>query len=262
MTANTNPLSYNAYIQQLCQLVPVTAVATGGVYAPTDANLAAIIPMILNYAELRIQRDLDLLPAQTSNTYTLTAGQYIFPLPVDDFVIVNRVALEQLNGTQVINTTPLLEVSQEFIQTCYGGLATSGPPQYFAMVGDNWGNGGNVNNNISFGPTPNFAYTIRVHGLIRTPSLYKSATSGNADSVYTYISSYYQDLLIMASMIYVAGNFQKNMSATSDSQDAPLNYEKQYQILRIGAIQEENRKKGQGSGWSAYSTPVSATPTR
>jgi len=262
MTVNTNALSYNAYIQELCQLVPVTAAETSGVYAPTDPNLAAIIPMVLNYSELRIQRDLDLLPAQTSNTYTLTAGNYIFNLPVDDFVIVNRIAIEQLNGTQVLTTTPLLETSQEFIQNVYGGLATSGQPQYYAMTGDSWGNGGDVNNNIAFGPTPAYPYTIRVHGLIRTPSLYKYASSGVADTTYTYISSYYPDMLIMASMIYVAGNYQKNFSATSDSQDAPLNYEKQYQILRTGAIQEENRKKSQGSGWSSYSTPVSATPTR
>ena len=52
MTVNTNPLSYNQWVQQLGILVPVTTVQTSGVYAPTDANLAAAIPMILNYAEL------------------------------------------------------------------------------------------------------------------------------------------------------------------------------------------------------------------
>jgi hypothetical protein len=261
MTINTNPLSFNSWVEQIALLVPVTIDGTGGVNAFTDDNLNTAIPSILSYAENRIQRDLDMLPAQTSNTYALTPGNYIFNLPVDDFVIVQRVAIEQLSGTQVISTTPLLPVSQEFIQNVYGGLATSGPPQYYAMTGDSWGNGGDVNNNIAFGPTPNFPYTIRVHGLIRMPSLYKYATSGPADTTYTYISSYYPDMLIQASMIYVAGNYQKNFSATSDSQDAPLNYEKQYQILRVGAIQEENRKKAQGRDWSAYSTPVSATQT-
>jgi hypothetical protein len=41
-----------------------------------------------------------------------------------------------------------------------------------------------------------------------------------------------------------------------------VNYEKQYRTLLAGAIAEENRKKGMGSGWSAYSTPATATPTR
>ena len=88
------------------------------------------------------------------------------------------------------------------------GLATPGTPQYFAMVGNSWGNGGTVNNNISFGPTPNFAYTIRVHGLVRTPSLIYSGGSA-ASTKYTYISTYYPDMLIMASMIYVAGACKK-----------------------------------------------------
>jgi hypothetical protein len=263
MTINTNPLSYNSWVEQIGVLVPVgTTIGTDEANHFDDVNLDNAASSILSYAENRIQRDLDMLPAQTSNSYTLTPGNYIFPLPANDFVIVNRVVIEQLNGSQVISTQPLLEVSQEFIQNCYGGLSTSGTPQYFAMVGDNWGNGGTVNNNISLGPTPNFAYTIRVHGLIRTPSLYTYSAGGAASTQYTYISTYYPDLLITASMIYVAGHFQKNFSSTSDSQDAPLNYEKQYQILRTGAIQEENRKKGQGSGWSSYSTPVSATPTR
>ena len=261
MTVNTNPLSYNQWVQQLGILVPVTTVQTSGVYAPTDANLAAAIPMILNYAELRIQRDLDLLPAQSSNTYTLTAGNYLFPLPIDDFVIVQRVVIEQLNGSQVISTTPLLPVSQEFVQNVYGGLSTPGTPQYYAMVGDTFGNGGDVNNNISFGPTPNFAYTIRVHGLIRTPSLYKYAVSGIADTQYTYISAYYPDMLMIASMIYV-GAYQHNWNLTADDSPSSQSYEKQYQALRIGAIAEENRKKSMGSGWSSYSTPVAATPTR
>src|ERR1700677_664078 len=257
----TNPMAFNDWVTQIGLLVPVTTTIVDEVNTFTDTDLNTAIPQILNYAELRIQRDLSMLPAETSNTYTLTAGNYIFPLPVDDFVIVNRIVLEQLNGTQVITTTPLLEVSQEFIQNVYGGLATPGTPQYFAMVGDSWGNGGTVNNNISFGPTPNFAYTIRVHGLIRTPSLYTYSGGNAASTKYTYISTYYPDLLIVASMIYI-GAYQHNWSLTGDDAPASQSYEKQYQALRIGAIAGENKKKTQGSGWSSYSTPVSATPTR
>src|ERR1700677_257780 len=124
MTApGPTPMAFNDWVTQIGLLVPVTTTIIDEVNTFTDDNLNAAIPQILNYAELRIQRDLDILPAQTSNTYQLTAGNYIFPLPANDFMIVNRVALEQLNGTQVINVTPLLEVSQEFIQNVYGGLA-------------------------------------------------------------------------------------------------------------------------------------------
>ncbi len=261
MTANGNPLSYNQFIQQLGVMVPVSTAENSGVYAFTDSNLAAITPQILSYSELRIQRDLDMVAAQSSNDYTLTAGNYIFNLPVDDFIIVQRASIAQVVNGQTINVTPLLPVSQEFIQNCFGGLAASGQPQYYAMVGDTFGNGGDVNNNIALAPTPSYPFTLRVHGLIRMPSLYQYASTGAADTSYTYISQWYPDLLLIASMIYV-GAYQHNWSLTGDDAPASQSYEKQYQALRISALAEENRKKSQGSAWSSYSTPVSATPTR
>ena len=107
MTINANPMAFNDWVTQIGLLVPVTTTIVDQVNTFTDPDLNTAIPQILNYAELRIQRDLSMLPAETSNTYTLTAGNYIFPLPVDDFVIVNRIVIEQLNGSQVISTTPL-----------------------------------------------------------------------------------------------------------------------------------------------------------
>jgi hypothetical protein len=129
------------------------------------------------------------------------------------------------------------------------------------MTGGNFGDNQETVNNVLLGPTPGYGYSLRVTGTARTPSLYNYASNGIADTNYTYISAYLPDMLMMASMIYVSGAYQKNMSATSDSQDAPLNYEKQYQILRAGAIPQENQRKQQGRDWTAYSTPVSATQT-
>jgi hypothetical protein len=261
MTASTNPLSYNAYIQAIAGMAVYGAIETAGVWAFTDAPPQLQVPNMLNYAELRIQRDLDLLAAQSSNLYTLTQGNYILQLPVDDFIIVQRASIVILNGGKTINVAPLVQVSQEFIQNVYGGAASQGQPEYYAMVGDVFGNGADTYNQIAFGPTPNYAYSMRVHGLIRTQSLYKYAVAGPADTSYTYISSYMPDMLIMASMIYISA-FQRNFGVTSDDPAMGMTYEKQYQALRLGAIEEENRKKSQGSGWSSYSTPTAATPTR
>jgi hypothetical protein len=68
-------------------------------------------------------------------------------------------------------------------------------------------------------------------------------------------------MLIQASMIYITA-FQRNFSATSDSPEMGVTYEKQYQTLLGSARGEEDRKKSQGSGWTAYSTPPSATSVR
>lgn len=259
----TNALSYNDWITQVgVMAVAQTTGTPGGVYTFVDAPLQAIVPMMLNYAELRIQRDLDFLASQASNQYTLAAGSNEVSIPINDFVTVQTLQLAQTTGSgQVVNTFPVTPASREFIQNVYGGLQSAGQPKFFAMVGDTFGNGGNTSNNILFGPYANYPYTIIVTGTIRLPSLATYATAGPADTAYTTISQWFPDMLIMASMIYISA-FQRNFSATSDDSPMPMSYEKQYQILRVAAIAEENRKKQLGSAYTAYSTPVSATPTR
>jgi hypothetical protein len=252
-----NPLSFNAFVQQIGALAVALVSETAGVWSFNDAPLQTVLPQMLSYSEARIQRDLDLLASQTSNTYTVSAGANVFPLPINDFLVIQTIEWTQSPGGP---TSPLVPVSKEFIQNVYGPT-TFGPPQYFAMYGDNFGNGGDVNNNIYFGPTPNYAFTINVTGTIRTPSLYQYASAGIADTEYSYISANYPDLLIMASMIFVT-MYQRNFGGTSDDPNMGMNYEKQYQALKTVAVMEENRKKLMGSGWSPYSTPVSATPTR
>ena len=93
------------------------------------------------------------------------------------------------------------------------------------------------------------------------PSLYLNAVTGIADTGYTYISQFLPDMLLMASMIYIT-MFQRNFGPVADTPESGMTYEKQYQALRLGAIAEENRRKGQASAWSSYSTPTAATPTR
>lgn len=259
---NTNPLSYNQWVQQVASMAVVQASETAGVWSFVDAPLQTIVPAILNYAELRIQRDIYFLPSQTANIYTLTAMSPVFQIEIDDFFTITALEILQMNGSQVVNATPLLPVSKEFIQNCYSGLASAGTPQYFAMIGSTFGDDlSDQVNNILLGPPPNFAYPIRVTGAIKMPSLLQFATAGAADTSFTYISTYYQDMLIMASMIYISA-FQRNFSATSDSADMGLTYEKQYQALRLVAIPDEAAKNQQASAWSAYPTPTAATPTR
>jgi len=73
------------------------------------------MPQMLNYAELRIQRDLDLLPLQTDNSsYSLTAGNNVLSLSVNDFVTVQNIAV--LSGTQRTTLTP---VTKEYLQAVF-----------------------------------------------------------------------------------------------------------------------------------------------
>jgi len=259
--SSPNPLSFNAWVQTIGSMAVALTAETSGVWGFVDPPLQQVLPQILAYAESRISRDLDMLSSQTSNLYTLAAGVNVFSLPVGDFQTVQTLEIVQSYNGQVVNACPLVSVSKEFIQNCCSGLACAGQPKYYAMYGDNFGSEQDTATNILFGPPPNFAYSLRVTGTACQPSLYANAETGVADTEYTYISNYYPDLLVMASMIFISA-YQRNFSATSDSPDMGQSYEKQYQALRLGAIPLENRRKGQASGWSAYATPTAATPTR
>lgn len=256
MAAATNPLTYNDYVSQIATLAVVQTTTSSGVVVGVDAEFNTLIPQMLNYAELRIQRDMDLLPSQTVNTYTLNVNSNLLQVPVDDFVTVQTVGL--VNGTATI---PMLPTTKEYLQNLYNDSSYTAQPIYFAMLGGDLASGGNTSNNIVFGPYSNSTYSISITGTIRLPSLYKFATQALAASGTTFISTYLPDMLIQASMIYIS-QFQRNFGPAANDPNMGPTYELQYQNLLKSAYVEEARKKFQASAWSSMSPSMAATPTR
>jgi hypothetical protein len=255
-TPNTNELTYNGYVTQIATMAVVNTQTVNGVLQGVDAAFNAIIPQMLNYAELRIQRDLDLLPLLTSNTYTLASGANLLQISVNDFVTIQTIGV--VSGT---STIPVLPTTKEYIQNVYNDSSFTSIPAYFAMVGGDSATGGNTYNNIIFGPYSNSSYTLSVTGTIRMPSLYNSATPSLASTNTTFISTYLPDLLIMASMIYISA-YQRNFGRMSDDPSMAQSYESQYMALLPSASKEAYRNKFQESAWSSTSTSPVATPTR
>lgn len=253
---STTPLTYNGYVTQIATMAVVNTQTVGGIVSGVDAAFNAIIPQMLNYAEMRIQRDLDLLPALTSNTsYSLTSGNNLLQLSVNDFITVQTISLTSTG-------TPLVPTSKEFIQNVYGSNATTGAPQYFAMIGGDLTTDGNTYNNIIVGPYPDQSYSLTITGTQWLNTLYANSTSSAAANTNTtFISTNLPDLLIMASMIYISA-FQRNFGRQSDDPAMAQSYETQYQTLLKGAGVQEAMKKFSASGWSSMSPPVIATPTR
>lgn len=256
MTTPT-PLTYNAYVTQVANLAVQQTTTTSGVVQGVDAQFNVLIPQMLNYAELRIQRDLDLLPSLTSGNYTLTQGSNILQIPVGDFVTIQTIGVSLSGGA----VTPLLPAAKEYIQTVWGIGSTSGQPRVFAMVGGDSATGGNTSNNIMLGPVPASAYTATVYGTARLPTLNTYANQAQAGTSTTFISTWLPDLLIQASMIYVS-QYQRNFGASSNDPQMGPTYELQYKNLLTGAQAEEGRKKFQSSGWTSLSQPVGATSDR
>ena len=161
---NTTPLTYNGYVVQIATMAVVNTTTVAGVVVGVDDAFNAIIPQMLNYAELRIQRDLDLLPTQTTASYTLTTGSNTLTISTADFVTVQTILLA--NSTENV---PLLPTTKEFLQNTYGSSSNTGVPAYYAMYGGDRATGGNTDNIIVLGPWPNSNYTVTLTGTIRAP---------------------------------------------------------------------------------------------
>ena len=256
-TPNTTPLTYNGYVQAVATLAVIPTVTTNNVVSTGSPEFNTLIPQMLNYAELRIQRDLDLFATQIDNsTYTLTAGSNLLSLSNNDFVTVQDILLT--NGTKKTALTP---VSKEFLQAVYDDSSVTGAPQYFAPYGGDAATVGNTSILFMLGPYPDQNYGLTVIGTSRAPTLAQYNADPVASTTTTYISTWLPDLLVMASMVFAAG-YQRNFSATSDDPQMAVNYEKQYQALLKGPMIEEARKRFAASGWTAMSPTPVATADR
>ena len=234
-------LTYSSYVQQI---------ATMAVIPSNDTNFTIIIPQMISYAELRMQRDLDFLSTQISTTaYSFTVNSNTLTLPTSQFIVPQTVEVVS-SGV----STPLLPVTKEFIQNVYGSGSTTGLPQYFAVYGGDTATTGNTSQYMIVGPIPNQSYGTILTGTVRSAPLSASNTT-------TYISTYLPDMFIMASMIYISA-FQRNFGRLNDDPQMAQTYESQYQALKNSALVEENRKKFEASAWSSYSPAPAATPTR
>ena len=234
-------LTYSSYVQQI---------STMAVIPSNDTNFTIIIPQMISYAELRMQRDLDFLSTQISTTaYSFTANSNTLTLPTSQFIVPQTVEVVS-SGV----STPLLPVTKEFIQNVYGSGSTTGLPQYFAVYGGDTATTGNTSQYMIVGPIPNQSYGTILTGTVRSAPLSASNTT-------TFISTYLPDMFIMASMIYISA-FQRNFGRLNDDPQMAQTYESQYQALKNSALVEENRKKFEASAWSSYSPAPAATPTR
>lgn len=235
-------LTYSQYVDQI---------ATMAVVPSNDPNFVTIIPSMINYAELRMQRDLDFLSTQISDSnYIFIINNNVLGIATSSFVTLQTI--EVINPLGV--STPLLPVAKEYIQNVYGSGSTTGMPQYFAVYGGDSATAGRTTQNIIVGPTPDNFYQARLTGTIRSAPL-------SAINTFTFISTYLPDLFIMASMIYISA-YQRNFGRVNDDPAMAQTYESQYQALLNGARTEEARKKFQSSAWAPYSPAVLASPTR
>ena len=235
----TTGLTYSTYVSQIATMAVINSYNLSD---PTDP-FTIILPQMINYAELRMQRDIDFLNTVNSQTFSGSAGVNTISLGTNyPFVTIQNIAVnDPTSGFQ----NQLMPVTKEWMWNVYPVGSSKSLPQYFAPFDDNL---------FLLGPIPDQSYTYVVTGTSRFPTL--SSTNPT-----TFISTYLPDVFIMVSMIYISA-YQRNFGKAVDDPAMAVTYESQYQALLKSAVIEESRKKFEASGWSSMSPPVVATPTR
>lgn len=231
-------LTYATYVTTIANLLAVPE---------TDTNYVQILPSIIDYAEQRIYRELDLLSAtvrDTSGTLTPNSRNFTLPSGSGRFVVLDAINLTS-SGARIAQLQP---VSLEFLdaawpsETATGGSAV---PEYFAMITDQ---------TIAVGPAPGSALGVEVVGEIRPAPLSASNTT-------TYLTNYLPDLFISASMVFSSG-WQKNFGGQSDDKSMAQSWENQYQLLKASADLEEHRKQWASVSWTSKQPSPIAIPQR
>ena len=217
------------------------------VIPPTDPNYLTVLPNIIDDAEQRIYRDLDLLSTIIRDqSATLTANSRNFTFP-QHFVVSESINV----FTPAASTTTrnqLVPVSREWLDAVWGNeVAASTPsiPQYYAMITDQ---------TIIVGPPPDTSYTMEIVGTIRPTPL-------SAANPTTYLTLYLPDLFISASMVFGYG-FLKNFSSMADDPQGAVSWEGHYQKLLVSANIEEVRKRYASQAWSSKQPYQISTPPR
>jgi hypothetical protein len=217
--------------------------------SPTDANYLTVLPSIIDYAEARIYRELDLLATvKRDSSGVLTANQRTATLPTAEgrFVVVSAVNLLAVGGATRIKS--LRPVSLEFLDAAFPlvqSTSASAQPDYFAMVDDT---------TIAIGPSPGANFGFEVVGTIRPAAL-------SASNATTYLTDHLPELFLAASMVYAAA-YQRNFGAQSDDPKMAASWEQQFQTLLASADREESRKKFASVSWTSKRAEPGAVAQR
>lgn len=207
----------------------IAALETTAVIQSTDPNWLAIQATILDQAEQRAYRDLDLINCivrDTSASLSSNSRNFTLPQSLGYFRTVKAINVV-VNGVR----HPLRPVSIHFIDaTCPSDAALSTPsvPQYFAPLTDQA---------YIVAPAPDSAYGMEVIGTIRPTPL-------SASNSTTYLTLYYSDLLFSACMVGVSA-YQRDYGASSDDPRLAVSWEQQYLLRLASASKEEAMRKFQ-----------------
>ena len=244
-------LNYTTYVAQIGVLTNIDT---------TGAAFQTILPGVIDYAEQRCYRDIDIFTGNVRDgSASCTPNNRNFNLPtgvgtyiiVDGLNVITPASTAPDSGTRI----PLAPVSQAVIDTIYPSTTGATVPRTFCYLTNNtYLSGGSAQYQIVLGPCPDAAYRIEVIGKIQLEPLSASNTN-------TYLTDYLPELFIAASMIFLSG-YMRNFGAQADDPRMSSSWEAQYENLLKSATVYESRKKFAGPSWTAKAPEPIAVPQR
>jgi hypothetical protein len=212
-----------------------------------DPDFDAILPSAIDYAEMRIYRELDLISTVVvDESSLLTNGTRVATIN-NAFVTVDNInVLTPAGSTGATGERQtLIPVSRALLDSLWPGNSVTGLPVMFSMV-DQW--------TMILGPCPDAGYFLEVVGTQRPTPLSASNTS-------TFLTARLPDLFMAASMIFMSG-YMRNFGAQQNDPAMSSSWEAQYQNLKASADAEELRKHFWASSWSSQPISNQAQPQR
>lgn len=241
-------LTYSSFVSEIATVTAITS----GVLVNGDNNFAGIMPAIIDYAEGRLWRDLDLPIVSVTDTSVLcSSGVRSINLSTTQgtLLVIQTLNLFTSAGTLSSNATrvPLVPASQAVVDAVYPSALSSNcaQPQYFTRLSDV---------QIVFGPTPDQAYRTEVIATVRPNPL--SATNST-----TWLSANVPELMVAAGMIFATG-YMRDFGAQSDNPQMAQSWESQYQTLLKEMKVDSERMKFMSEAWGSQQPSPVATPPR
>jgi len=211
-----------------------------------DENFKRVVPLMFNYAEGMIYRELDFLVTKGQVNGTLVKSNREAMLPSEVLV------LNQLNVVvQAVRTYPvwsklsvltqtritLERVSMEAIDLFWPqSELRQDIPKKYAILGKDFGPPDGLQQIIRFMPTPDQAYPVEFIGVVRPAVL-------SPTNPMTFLSRTYPELLCAACMIFICG-YQRDFGSQADDPAKALSWTATYEKLKQGVMSEVGRSKG------------------
>lgn len=241
-------MNYNSYVSEIATITVISSDAL----VNGDTNFAGIMTGLIDYAEGRLYRDLNLPIVSVIDTSVICSSgvRSILlstaqgePLVLDSLNLLTSAGTNSSNGTRI----SVVPVAKSVIDVVYPSMASgnTGQPQYFSRIG---------NLELILGPTPDQPYRTEAYFSVRPSPLSASNSS-------TWLTQNYPELMVAAGMVFAAG-YMRDFGAQSDNPQLAQSWETQYMTLLRQAGVEVDQMNFKGPGWTSQNATPLATPPR